>query len=351
MMTIESYMLETPEKMEAIIEQSETLFKDVKQAEIERIIITGSGTSYHSGLQMSQQMQGLLKMDVRSMYPFEITENTFLTDNEHTLVVGISQGGSSYSTYNAMKLAKEQGCLTVSMAGMENAFIDEVADYVLTVACGEELAGAKTKGFYCTKLNLLLLALYIGREKGRVSDSDFNQKITDVREATKHFRTVFDISEKWIEANKDTLKDIKDIRITGPASLYGDILESALKLLETMRCPVTGYEFEEFIHGIYNAINEQSTVFILDSGDEPRSEKMQEVLSEWSKTIYLFTNYDTENADLVLPTVKNEEMLTFNFIIPLQLMCAKIPTLRGVDPSTPKDPQFHMKLGSKKFNK
>jgi glucoselysine-6-phosphate deglycase len=351
MMTIESYMLETPEKMEAIIEQSETLFKDVKQAEIERIIITGSGTSYHSGLQMSQQMQGLLKMDVRSMYPFEITENTFLTDNEHTLVVGISQGGSSYSTYNAMKLAKEQGCLTASMAGMENAFIDEVADYVLTVACGEELAGAKTKGFYCTKLNLLLLALYIGREKGRVSDSDFNQKITDVREATKHFRTVFDISEKWIEANKDTLKDIKDIRITGPASLYGDILESALKLLETMRCPVTGYEFEEFIHGIYNAINEQSTVFILDSGDEPRSEKMQEVLSEWSKTIYLFTNYDTENADLVLPTVKNEEMLTFNFIIPLQLMCAKIPTLRGVDPSTPKDPQFHMKLGSKKFNK
>lgn len=351
MMTIESYMLETPEKMEAIIEQSETLFKDVKQAEIERIIITGSGTSYHSGLQMSQQMQGLLKMDVRSMYPFEITENTFLTDNEHTLVVGISQGGSSYSTYNAMKLAKEQGCLTASMAGMENAFIDEVADYVLTVACGEELAGAKTKGFYCTKLNLLLLALYIGREKGRVSDSDFNQKITDVREATKHFRTVFDISEKWIEANKDTLKDIKDIRITGPASLYGDILESALKLLETMRCPVTGYEFEEFIHGIYNAINEQSTVFILDSGDEPHSEKMQEVLSEWSKTIYLFTNYDTENADLVLPTVKNEEMLTFNFIIPLQLMCAKIPTLRGVDPSTPKDPQFHMKLGSKKFNK
>lgn len=351
MMTIESYMLETPEKMEAIIEQSETLFKDVKQAEIERIIITGSGTSYHSGLQMSQQMQGLLKMDVRSMYPFEITENTFLTDNEHTLVVGISQGGSSYSTYNAMKLAKEQGCLTASMAGMENAFIDEVADYVLTVACGEELAGAKTKGFYCTKLNLLLLALYIGREKGRVSDSDFNQKITDVREATKHFRTVFDISEKWIEANKDNLKDIKDIRITGPASLYGDILESALKLLETMRCPVTGYEFEEFIHGIYNAINEQSTVFILDSGDEPRSEKMQEVLSEWSKTIYLFTNYDTENADLVLPTVKNEEMLTFNFIIPLQLMCAKIPTLRGVDPSTPKDPQFHMKLGSKKFNK
>lgn len=351
MATIESYMLETPEKMNLIIEQAPELFAEVKKAPVKRIIITGSGTSYHSGLQMSQQMQSLLKMDVRSMYPFEITETTFLEGNEHTLVVGISQGGSSYSTYNAMKLAKEHGCMTASMAGAEGAFIDEVADYVLTVACGEELAGAKTKGFYCTKLNLLLLALSIGLENGTVSQEVFDQKVDEAKEAANHFKDVYNASEKWIEANKEALKDIKDIRITGPASLYGDILESALKLLETMRCPVTGYEFEEFIHGIYNAINDQSTVFILDDGSEPRSEKMQEVLSGWSDTIYLVTNYESENANLVLPTVRNPEMQTFNFIIPLQLMCAKIPTLRGVDPSTPKDPQFHMKLGSKKFNK
>lgn len=351
MATIESYMLETPEKMELIIEKSAELFAEVKKASVKRIIITGSGTSYHSGLQMSQKMQSLLKMDVRAMYPFEITETTFLTDNEQTLVVGISQGGSSYSTYNAMELAKDHGCMTASMAGVEEAYIDEVADYILTVDCGEELAGAKTKGFYCTKLNLLLLALSIGLEKRTVSEERFNSEIAEAREAAKHFRAVFDASEAWIEAHKESLKEIKDIRITGPASLYGDILESALKLLETMRCPVTGYEFEEFIHGIYNAINDESTVFILDIGDEPRSDKMKEVLSGWSETIYLFTNYESEKANLILPTVNNKEMLTFNFIIPLQLMCAKIPTLRGVDPSTPKDPQFHMKLGSKKFNK
>ena len=351
MATIESYMLETPERMQEIIEKSPKLFAEVKQAPIKRIIITGSGTSYHSGLQMSSLMRKLLKIDVRSMYPFELTEDTFLNDNEHTLVVGISQGGSSYSTYNAMKLAKKHGCMTASMAGPENAFIDEVADYILTVACGEELAGAKTKGFYCTKLNLLLLALNIGLENGTVTDEAYHKQIADAKEAANHFRAVFDASEAWIEDHKEELKEIKDIRITGPAAIYGDILESALKLLETMRCPVTGYEFEEFIHGIYNAINEESTVFILDNGNETRSDKMKEVLSDWSETIYLFTNYESKNTDLFLPTVADNEMLTFNFIIPLQLICAKIPALRGVDPSIPKDPQFHMKLGSKKFNK
>ncbi|WP_207940729.1 hypothetical protein DOK78_001740 [Enterococcus sp. DIV2402] len=351
MSTIENYMLETPERMLEIIDRSAELFAEVKKAAIKKIVITGSGTSYHSALQMSKQLQHLLQMEVYAIYPFAITEDTFLQDNEQTLVVGISQGGSSYSTYNAMKLAKSKGCLTASMAGGPDAFIDEVADYVLTVYCGEELAGAKTKGFYCTKLNLLLLALYIGVEQDRVSLSVFDEKIEEVKKAAAYFKEVYDVSEQWIEEHKETLANAQEIRITGPANSYGDILESALKLLETMRCPVTGYEFEEFIHGIYNAINEKSTVFILDDGSESRSKKMKEVLSDWSDSIFLVTNYETKDADLVLPTTQNKDFLTFNFIIPLQLICAKISTLRGVDPSTPKDPKFHMKLGSKKFNK
>jgi len=350
MASIESYLQETPEKMLTIIEEADKLFAKVKQAAIERIVITGSGTSYHSGKQMAKQMQHLLQFEVVALYPFEITKETFLKDNDKTLVVGISQGGSSYSTYNAMELAKSCGCMTASMAGSENAYIDEVADYVLTVYCGEETAGAKTKGFYCTKLNLLLLALNIGKAQGQISDGTYEKEIAAAKEAANHFKTVYDASQKWIDAHKETLASAEEIRITGPASLYGDILESALKLLETMRCPVTGYEFEEFIHGIYNAINEKSTVFILDDGNEPRTNKMKDVLSDWSDSIFLITNYESEQADLVLPTGDKPEGWHFNFIIPLQLICAKIPTLRGVDPSTPKDPNFHMKLGSKKMN-
>ncbi len=41
--------------------------------------------------------------------------------------------------------------------------------------------------------------------------------------------------------------------------MFGTVQEGALKMLETLRCPVAGYEFEEFIHGIYNAFDERST--------------------------------------------------------------------------------------------
>ena len=68
---------------------------------------------------------------------------------------------------------------------------------------------------------------------------------------------------------------------------------------------------------------------------------------EWSDTIFLITTYESDAADLVLPVTTDPEFMTFNFIVLLQLICGEIPHLRGVDPSTPKDPQFHMKLGSK----
>ncbi|MGO0906560.1 SIS domain-containing protein [Clostridioides difficile] len=351
-MRIQDYMLETPVKMREMISNADNLFNEIKKEDIKKIIITGSGTSYHSGLQVQPYLQNLLDIDVVAKYPFMITEDTFKFDNKNTLVVGISQGGSSYSAYNAMKLAEDKGCKIASMAGCKDALIDEVSDYILTVNCGEEKSGAKTKGFYCTKLNLMLLGLQIAREKGIISSEKYNEEINKILDAIDRFESVYKSSEKWIERNKEKLVNAKEIRIVGHSDTYGDTLESALKLLETMRIPVTGYEFEEFIHGVYNAINSDSTIFILDTGKEPRVTKMVEVLSGWTENVFVIGREVTENdKNLKIDIIDNPYYQTFNLIVPLQLICGEIPILRGINPSIPKDTKFHMKLGSKKFNK
>ncbi|EQF23090.1 SIS domain protein [Clostridioides difficile CD160] len=351
-MRIQDYILETPSRMREMISNADNLFNEVKKEDIKKIIITGSGTSYHSGLQVQAYLQNLLDIDVVVIYPFMITEDTFKFNNENTLVVGISQGGSSYSTYNAMKLAEDNGCKIASMAGCKNALIDEISDYILTVNCGEEKSGAKTKGYYCTKLNLMLLGLQIAREKGLISSKGYNEEINKILDAIDRFKSVYKLSEQWIERNKEKLIESKEIRIIGHSDIYGDTLESALKLLETMRIPVTGYEFEEFIHGIYNAINSDSTIFILDTGKEPRVVKMVEVLSGWTDNVFVIGREVTEDdKNLKIDITDNHYYQTFNFIIPIQLICGEIPILRGVDPSIPKDTKFHMKLGSKKLNK
>jgi len=45
-----------------------------------------------------------------------------------------------------------------------------------------------------------------------------------------------------------------------------------------------------------------------------------------------------------------KDFITFIFPMLLQVVASSIPELMGVDPAKPKDPNFHMKLGSKKYN-
>lgn len=48
-------------------------------------------------------------------------------------------------------------------------------------------------------------------------------------------------------------------------------------MLETLRCPVSGYEFEEFIHGIYNAFNAQSALIMLDPQPDARQDRLAQI--------------------------------------------------------------------------
>lgn len=350
-MKIEEYLLETPEKMLQIINGSEQLFKLVVKEKIEQIIITGSGTSYHSGLQTQGILESLTKLQVDVYYPFQIKKQLLLRNSSNTLFIGISQGGSSYSTYDAMKIAKEANCIIASMAGTEKALIDEIADYKLTVNCGEEIVGAKTKGYYCTKLNLILLGLHLAKENNTITETEFLNEIKILQNGIGKISENFNKSIDWIEVNKDWLAETKDLRVIGTSEIYGDTLESALKLLETLRIPVTGYEFEEFIHGIYNAINEDSTIIILDTGVEERVEKLLKVLGQWTEHIYIIGNESKGNSKhLVLNTIDHKLYKSLDIILPIQLICAKIPPLKNINPSIPKDPEFHKKLGSKKIN-
>lgn len=348
---VQQYIKETPSQLNTIISGSKDLFSDIVDFDIQRIILTGSGTSYHSGTQMQQLMRIKSGIEVESYYPFFITKEFLRGDNSHTLFIGISQGGSSFTTFDAMKIAKEAGCIIGTMAGEKDAYIDQLADVILTVNIGEEHAGAKTKGFYATKLNLLLLAEYVGLGNGTVQQSQLEEDIDAVKQVLEVFPNAYERAYDWVDSRKEHLAEADNIRVVGPAGLYGDVLESALKLLETCRLPVTGYDFDEFIHGVYNAIDDKSTVFFMDDGSEPRVHKMLEVLSEWSDRLYIVSLNDTNDDHHLGYNVQvPKDLETFIFPLLFQVAASILPEVKGIDPSKPKDPQFHMKLGSKKFN-
>ncbi|RGW81523.1 SIS domain-containing protein [Lactobacillus amylovorus] len=144
--SIKKYLSETPETLTRLLNNSKDLFKEVSHQDIKRIIVTGSGTSYHSGAEMQQLMREKSGILVEAYYPFMITRDLFKFDTSKTLLVGVSQGGSSFTTLDAMKIAKEKGCKIATISADKPAYIDQVADYPLTIDIGRELAGPKTEG-------------------------------------------------------------------------------------------------------------------------------------------------------------------------------------------------------------
>lgn len=349
-MKVAEYIQESPGKMLVILERAEEIFSKVKKESFDKIIITGSGTSHHAALQTREYLQDKMKIEVEVLYPFMITETFFEVQEHKILFIGISQGGSSYSTYNAMKIAQENGCTIASMAGTENALIDEIADYVLTVHCGPEDAGPKTKGFHTTKLHLMLFALYVAEQRGLLNQDELDKQFSNAHSTIEKFSTVCDKAEKWVRNHQNVFAKTKDLRVISTADLYGDALESALKLLETLRIPVTGYEFEEFIHGIYNAMNENSTLIIIDSGREIRMKQLTKVLGEWTEQIFIISTKESgDSNELILPLEKENPFDEMLYIIAVQLICALVPELKGINPLIPKDPSFHKKLDSKRL--
>ncbi|MFC0674948.1 SIS domain-containing protein [Brachybacterium hainanense] len=343
---IEEYIRETPARLKDIQAGAEALFAEVAAGPWTRIIVTGSGTSFHSAAQMEQAMREACGLDVRAVYPFAVTAE-MIGDGAGTLMIGISQDGGSLSTLGALELGKQAGCAIATMCGREGAVLDKVADHVLTVAVGPETAGAKTKGFYGTKLNLLLLAQAIGRSNGTLTAEDTVAASAALEAAITRFDGVCDAAEAWVRAHLPEFAATRDLRFVGPASLYGDTLEVALKTLETLRVPVTAYEFNEFIHGIYNAITEDSCIVLLDDGTEPRMETMAAVLKEWTEHVHVIGSVQRECTDLFLGDVPNDGYETFTFPIAGQLISALVPWEKGYDPATPKDPTFHDRLASK----
>ncbi|MCJ0587491.1 SIS domain-containing protein [Enterococcus cecorum] len=345
MALMDKYIDKTPEALGEVLNSKKRIEQLLADVTVDKIMLTGSGTSYHSGVQMKHWMSQITGIPVESYYPFQVCDDLFLTQ-EKVLFIGISQDGGSYSTYHAMQVAKQNHCILGSLSAYEGILLDEIADFSFTLPIEAEKAGPKTMGYSATKLQLLIIASSLSGKAG-------------VAEEIKQYllkllvQLPSDISKiyEWVEAQKQSFTQAKEIKVVVPANYYGDGLEGALKMLETLRIPVVAYEYDEFIHGIYNAVDADSFLIFVDDGSEKNLATLLAVLSEWSSHIYVISN-NAQLADdtLNLPIEKYGSYLTFVISLVFQVLASVIAQTKGINPDLPKDPNFHRRVGSKKFH-
>lgn len=355
MMTILDYINETEKVCLDIVNRRKDITKSflelVSDDKFEELVILGSGTSCHAALIAKPFMEKLFPFKVTAAFP-----TLYLDQNKtfppHSLVIGLTQSGNSTSTKKALEVAKSCGSHTAALTANKASRILEHSDAFIELACGEELAVAKTKGYQASIVSLYVIALEWALQSHWITDLEYNKILDRLMDTILNMSKLIHQSETWYDRNKAELEKANHVMVLGCENQWGNVLEGTLKMVETVRIPVVGYEVEEFMHGIYNAINcSTSLIYVAhQSKTLNRTQKLHDYLMKKTEHQFIIGSKSltgTTNKDCILDFKDDVDFCGLEYIIPFQVICHFLPPSKGINPFISGDPDFHAAMSSK----
>ncbi len=351
--SMDDYIQKTPENLLEILKSRQAIVKDalaLLSSEQSEIILLGSGSSYTAALSAKYYLQKTTKKMITLLYPNNVLRYEHL-NNKNALVIGISQSGNSVAAIEAIRRMKKEGYPAVALTSDRSSQMAQSADAVLDISIGEESCGPKTMGYSCTLFLLMLLGLEYGRREGIVDEKTYMHELENAENTILGMPRVRDDVMQWYEKNRERLIGVEKISCVGYGANFGTAVEGSLKLIETVRCPAFGYEFEEFLHGPNDGIDRNSTIFLLGSREEEleRMKKLQEFANGITTECFLFTNDFTEKLKNVVPVhfTDAQDFMTLEYVIVLQYLAYRISKDKAIDLNTIKYPEYYTIMNCK----
>ncbi|MBK8700670.1 MAG: glutamine--fructose-6-phosphate transaminase (isomerizing) [Saprospiraceae bacterium] len=307
-----------------------------------RIIFVACGTSWHSALIAEYLIEEMARIPVEVEYASEFRYRNPILD-EHDVVIAISQSGETADTLAALELAKEKGAFLYGIVNIIGSSIARITHSGSYIHAGPEIGVASTKAFTSQLSVLTLLALYLGRQKGTISDSYFRELLWAFEAIPQKVEEVLNIKEK-IKFIASEIKDVTNALYLGRGINFPVALEGALKLKEISYIHAEGYPAAEMKHGPIALIDTNMPVFIIAtnvSAYEKIVSNIQEVKARKGLVIAIVLEGDIiikEIADYVIEIPETEELLSpLLSVIPLQLLSYYVAVMRGTDVDQPRN--------------
>ncbi|TWU04547.1 glutamine--fructose-6-phosphate transaminase (isomerizing) [Stieleria varia] len=308
---------------------------------IERITLTGCGTSWHSALVGEYLIEELARIPVEVQYASELRYRNPPIEN-NTLVFGITQSGETADTLAALRETKRKGHRTLAICNVVGSSIAQAADGGVYLHAGPEIGVASTKAYTSQCCVLTMLALYFGRmrhmsfERGQEIIEELHRLPGAVQQALSCDLQVRDVAAKY--------KDATNVLYLGRQFNFPTALEGALKLKEISYIHAEGYPAAEMKHGPIALVDKATpSVFIIPHGTtyDKVMANMEEVRARGGPIIAIASHDDPQVdsvADDVIRIPRVPEFLQpIVSVIPLQLLSYHVALLRGCDVDKPRN--------------
>ncbi|MGH7297300.1 MAG: glutamine--fructose-6-phosphate transaminase (isomerizing), partial [Polyangiaceae bacterium] len=262
---------------------------------IQRVCFVACGTSSHAAMAGRYWVEQLARVPATVEIGSEVRyrEPVFGPDD---LVVAVSQSGETLDTLAAVKTARAAGAHVLAIANVIDSAIPRTSEAALYTHAGPEIGVASTKCFTTQLVAVLLLAVYLGRRRGVLSQAEAHRVLDALARVPQQMRDVL-AREPEVKALAKKHMRARDMLFLGRGTGFPIALEGALKLKEISYIHAEGYAAGEMKHGPIALIDEEMPVVVVCPRDVhyPKTfSNMQEVQARAGRLIAVATEGDAD---------------------------------------------------------
>ncbi len=314
----------------------------IEPKSINKIILIGCGTAYHSCLVAKYWFEEFTSLNVEADIASEFRYRN-LKFNKDNLYLFVSQSGETADTSAALDLCKKNGVKTCSIVNVVESSIARNSDWVLPIHAGPEIGVASTKAFTGQMLLLYMLCLKIAALRKDIDKKDYQKKIKNLKKLPEILDQCLKSEDKIQLVARDFL-DSKGSMFLGRGCSFPIALEGALKLKELSYLHAEGYPAGEMKHGPLALIENGLPVIVISPNDKyfhKTISNMQEVIARGGKILLITDsnkNIISENVRFTINLPYIEKSLSpFLSTVPLQLLAYHVALLKKCDIDKPRN--------------
>ena len=332
-----------------ISEYTDSLKKDINiynfpidPKKINKIILIGCGTAYHSCLVAKYWLEELTSIDVEIDIASEFRYRN-LKFNSNNLYIFVSQSGETADTAAALDICKKNKVKTCSIVNVVESTIARNSDWVLPIHAGPEIGVASTKAFLGQLIVLYILSLKLSIVRGDIDKKTYDTNVENLQKLPESIKNTLKL-ESEIQLMAKEFLDAKGSMFLGRGNSFPVALEGALKLKELSYLHAEGYPAGEMKHGPLALIEEGLPVIVIAPKDkyyEKTLSNMQEVIARGGKIFFITDNNKrllSTNIRFRLRVPRVDSLLSpLLLTIPLQLLAYHVALLKNCDIDKPRN--------------
>ena len=336
-MSLHTEILEQPKRLADLLKNQRPAITEIAKAIQKRapgfIMLAARGTSDNAGRYANYVLGSRNRMALALAAPSLFTYYQTPPELHNALVIGISQSGQSPDIISVLQEGRKQGCLTLAITNIPNSPIAQVADHVIDISAGPELATAASKTYSAELMSLAMLSAAL---------NDDGQTWSELERVAGWVEEVCQLDDA-IALAVQRYYYMHQCVVLGRGYNYSTAFEWALKLKELTYVEAEPYSSADFMHGPIAMVQSGFPVFaVVPQGKVYQSmfETLQQLKNELRAETVVISN-TTEVLALAqvpmrIPADVPEWLTPLVSIIPAQLFAYHLTVVKGLDTEKPR---------------